>query len=84
MKIDLKVNEPSLYVGDLELGEVFQIKETRADFYMIVELFNSQIKEVDRSDMGCIALSLKQNRVVKLSPKAQVVVLHDVVITNKG
>lgn len=84
MKIDLKVNEPSLCVGDLELGEVFQIRETRADFYMVVQLFKSQVEETKPSDGGCVVLSLTNKQVLKISSKSKVIVLHDVVITNKG
>ncbi len=84
MKIDLKVNEPSLCVGDLKVGDVFQIRETRADFYMVVQLFKSQIEETKPSDGGCVVLSLTNKQVIKLSSKSKVVLLHDVVITNKG
>lgn len=84
MKINLKVNEPSLCVGDLKLGDVFQIRETQADFYMIVQLFKPQVEETKPSDGGCVVLSLTNNKVLKLRSKSKVVVLHDVVITNKG
>lgn len=84
MKIDLKVNEPSLCVGDLVLGDVFQIRETRSDFYMVVQLFSSQIKEVKPSDGGCVVLSLANKKVIKLNSKSKVILVPDVVITNKG
>lgn len=84
MKINLKVNEPSLYVSDLKLGDVFQIRDTRADFYMVVQLFTSQVKETKPSDGGCVVLSLTNKQVIKLYPTTRVIVLHDVVITNQG
>lgn len=84
MKINLEVNEPSLCVGDLKLGDVFQLKETRADFYMVVQLFTSQVVETKPSDGGCVVLSLTNKQVIKLSSKSKVVLLHNVVITNKG
>lgn len=84
MKINLKVNEPSLCVGDLKLGDVFQIRDTRADFYMVVQLFTSQVKETKPSDGGCVVLSLTNKQVIKLYPTTRVIVLHDVVITNQG
>lgn len=84
MKINLRVNEPSLCVGDLKLGDVFQIRDTRADFYMVVQLFTSQIEETKPSDGGCVVLSLTNKQVIKLYPTTRVIVLHDVVITNQG
>lgn len=84
MKIDLEVNEPSLCVGDLKLGDVFQIRETRADFYMVVQLFTSHVRETKPSDSGCVVLSLMNNQVIKLRSESKVILIHDVVITNKG
>ena len=84
MKINLKVNEPSLYVGDLKLGDVFQIRDTRADFYMVVQLFTSQVKETKPSDGGCVVLNLTRKQVIKIHSTTRVIVLHDVVITNQG
>lgn len=84
MKINLKVNEPSLYVSDLKLGDVFQIRDTRADFYMVVQLFTSQIEETKPSDGGCVVLNLINKQVIKIHSTTRVIVLHDVVITNQG
>ncbi len=84
MKIDLELKDPDLTVGDLVLGDVFQIRDTRADFYMVVQLFSPQIKEVKPSDGGCVVLSLTNKKVIKLRSKSKVILVPDVVITNKG
>lgn len=84
MKIDLKVNEPSLCVGDLKLGDVFQVKDYGISYYMIVKLFTPHVVPTDCSYEGCTVLCLDDNEVMKLRSNLPVVVFHDAVITNKG
>ena len=84
MKIDLNPKVNKLCVGDLKLGDVFQVKSTCTDYYMIVQLFTPHVTETKPRDEGCTVLSLNTNQVMKLNSNLPAVVLHDVVITNKG
>lgn len=84
MKIDLNPKVDELCVGDLKLGDVFQVKAICIDYYMIVRLYAPHVLDAKPCDGGCTVLSLHNNQVMKLSPNLPVVVLHNVVITNKG
>lgn len=83
MKIDLELKDPDLTVGDLKLGDVFQVKNRSTTFYMIVQLFTPHLKEVN-PDFGCVVLDLHDNQVMKIGSDHPVVLIPDVVITNKG
>lgn len=83
MKIDLELKSPELKVGDLKLGDVFQVKATCIDHYMIVQLYTPHVSETDLRE-GCVVLSLRTNQVMKLDSNLPVSVIHNVVITNKG
>lgn len=83
MKIDLEFKNPELKVGDLKLGDVFQVKATCIDHYMIVQLYTPHVSETDLRE-GCVVLSLRTNQVMKLDSNLPVSVIHNVVITNKG
>ena len=83
MKIDLELKSPELKVGDLKLGDVFQVKATSIDHYMIVQLYTPHVSETDLRE-GCVVLSLRTNQVMKLDSNLPVSVIHNVVITNKG
>lgn len=83
MKIDLELKSPELKVGDLKLGDVFQVKATCIDHYMIVQLYTPHVSETDLRE-GCVVLSLCTNQVMKLDSNLPVSVIHNVVITNKG
>lgn len=82
MKIDLELKNPELKVGDLKLGDVFQVKLTGIDYYMIVQLYTPHVSETDLRN-GCVVLSLNTNRVMKLDSNLPVSVIHDAVITNR-
>ena len=82
MKIDLELKDPDLTVGDLKLGDVFQVKMTGIDYYMIVKLYTPHVSETDLRN-GCVVLSLSTNQVMKLDSNLPVSVIHDAVITNK-
>lgn len=82
MKIDLSLKAKELRVGDLKLGDVFQVKATCVDYYMIVQLYTPHVSETDLRN-GCVVLSLSTNQVMKLDSNLPVSVIHDAVITNK-
>ncbi len=82
MKIDLEFKNPELKVGDLKLGDVFQVKATCIDHYMIVQLYTPHVSETDLRN-GCVVLSLNTNQVMKLDSNLPVSVIHNVVITNR-
>lgn len=82
MKIDLELKNPELKVGDLKLGDVFQVKATCIDHYMIVQLYTPHVSETDLRN-GCVVLSLNTNQVMKLDSNLPVSVIHNVVITNR-
>lgn len=84
MKIDLELKDPDLTVGDLKLGDVFQVKATRVDHYLVVSLFTPHVKESDRRDSGTVVLGLRTNQVMKLASDIPVVLIPDAVVTNKG
>ena len=84
MKIDLNPKTKDLCVGDLKLGDVFQVKAYGIGYYMIVKLFTPHVVPTDCSYEGCTVLCLNDNEVMKLRSNLPVVLLHDVVITNKG
>lgn len=83
MKIDLELKDQRLTVGDLKLGDVFQVKNTGTSFYMVVQLFTPHVKEVN-PDVGCVVFNLNINQVMKIGSDIPVILVHDVVITNKG
>ena len=66
MKIDLNLKAKELRVGDLKLGDVFQVKSTCTDYYMIVQLFTPHVTETKPRDEGCTVLSLNTNQVMKI------------------
>lgn len=82
MKIDLEFKNPELKVGDLKLGDVFQVKATCIDHYMIVQLYTPHVSETDLRN-GCVVLSLNTNQVMKLDSNLPVSVIHNAVITNR-
>lgn len=82
MRIDLELKDPDLTVGDLKLGDVFQVKATCIDHYMIVQLYTPHVSETDLRN-GCVVLSLRTNQVMKLDSNLPVSVIHNVVITNR-
>ena len=83
MKIDLELKSPEVKVGDLKLGDVFQVKATCIDHYMIVQLYTPHVSETDLRE-GCVVLSLRTNQVMKLDSNLPVILIPDAVITNKG
>ncbi|WJJ57395.1 hypothetical protein [Escherichia phage 4E8] len=84
MKIDLELKDPDLTVGDLKLGDVFQVKATRFGHYLVVGLFTPHVTESNKKDSGTVVLSLSTNQVMKLASDLPVVLIPDAVITNKG
>lgn len=84
MKIDLECKNPDLTVGDLKLGDVFQVKATRVDHYLVVSLFTPHVKESEKRDTGTVVLGLRTNQVMKLASNLPVILIPDAVITNKG
>lgn len=84
MKIDLELKSPELKVGDLKLGDVFQVKATCIDHYMVVQLYTPHVTESNKKDSGTIVLGLRTNQVMKLNSKLPVILIPDAVITNKG
>lgn len=84
MKIDLNLKSKELRVGDLKLGDVFQVKATCIDYYLVVSLFTPHVTESDRRDSGTVVLGLRTNQVMKLASDLPVVLIPDAVITNKG
>lgn len=84
MKIELNPKANELCVGDLKLGDVFQVKTYGIDYYMIVHLYTPHVLDASPHDGGCTALCLNTNQVVKLRSNIPVDVLNNVVITNKG
>ena len=84
MKIDLEWKNPDLTVGDLKLGDVFQVKTTAVDYYMIVQLYTPHVFENSRVKNGCAVVNLNTNQVMQLDSNLPVVVIPNVVITNKG
>lgn len=84
MKIDLNPKDKDLTVGDLKLGDVFQVKTYGIGYYMIVKLFTPHVVSTDCNYEGCTVLCLIDNEVMKLRSNLPVVVFHDAVITNKG
>lgn len=84
MKIDLELKDPDLTLGGLKLGDVFQVKATRGDHYLVVSLFIPHVKESNMKDSETVVLGLRSNQVMKLASSLPVVLIPDVVITNKG
>ena len=84
MKIDLELKDPDLTVGDLKLGDVFQVKSTCVDHYLVVSLFTPHVTESNRKDSGTVVLGLRTNQVMKLNSNLPVILIPDAVITNKG
>lgn len=84
MKIDLEHKNPDLKVGDLKLGDVFQVKTTGVDYYMIIQLYTPHVFENSRVKNGCAVVSLNTNQVMQLDSNLPVVIIPDAVITNKG